>query len=154
MQKSGYEQEIPIDDGITDKLKKIWGSYFRCTNKFYELVKHKFLERSLYVERRNNKFTRISAIAALIVSIVSALTDIASCVISKCDNQKIDIQKISDSAVLSVKQAENENLSDEEPVLTVTNQPASENSTEPAQTEAAEPVDKIETNIQTQGESK
>lgn len=144
--KSGYEQDIPIDDGITDKLKKIWGSYFRCTNKFYELYKHGFKERALYEEQKNNWWTRAIGIAAIVAPLITPV------VTSKCTNEPI--QKISDSAVLSVKQAESENLSDEEPVLTVTNQPASENSTEPAQTKAAEPVDKIETNTQTQGESK
>lgn len=84
---------------------------------------------------------------------VSALTGIVSCIFSICANQKIDIQKISDSAVLSVKQVENENLSDEKPVLTAaSNQTACENSTEPAQNDVTEPVGKIETNTQTQGE--
>lgn len=147
----GYEQNIPIDDKITEKLTKIWKSYFRCTNKLYELVEHEFLERSLYEERKNNCLTRAIGIVAIVVPLITPV------VTSKCTNepaQKIDIQKISDSAVLSVKQAENENPSAEEPVLTVTNQPASENSTEPDKTEATETVDKIETNTQAQGESK
>lgn len=153
IQKTGYEQDIPIDSKVTEKLEKIWKSYFICTHKLNELVNHDFLERSLYEERQNNKHTRRIAKVTIFVTAVSALTGIVSCIVSICANQKIDIQKISDSAVLSVKQVENENLSDEKPVLTAaSNQTACENSTEPAQNDVTEPVGKIETNTQTQGE--